>query len=125
MTALWAIEAAFGMDPVLAALQLRTDEEQATLLAQVDFSADLPELVLRLVDAGGLRARTEAVTRYLYPDTGYIGSYADYLAERRAALEPMREQATEVHGPTSNVASFLIELSDALDEAITSERRRD
>ncbi len=119
------LEAAFGMDPVLAALQLRTDEEQATLLAQVDFSADLPELVLRLVDAGGLRARTEAVTRYLYPDTGYIGSYADYLAERRAALEPMREQATEVHGPTSNVASFLIELSDALDEAITSERRRD
>ncbi len=62
------LEAAFGTEPVLAALQLRTDEEQATLLAQVDFSSDLPELVLRLVDAGGPRARTEAITRYLYPD---------------------------------------------------------
>jgi len=37
----------------------------------------------------------------------------------------MREQATEVHGPVSNVASFLGELSDALDEAITSERHQD
>lgn len=119
------LEAAFGTEPVPAALQLRTDEEQATLLAQVDFSGDLPELVLRLVDAGGPRARTEAVTRYLYPDTGYIGSYPDHLAERRAALEPVREQATEVHAPPPNVASFLIELSDALDEAITSERHRD
>jgi hypothetical protein len=119
------LEAAFGTEPVLAALQLRTDEEQATLLDQVDFSSDLPELVLRLVEGGGPRGRTEAITRYLYPDTGYVGSYADYLAERRAALEPMREQATEAPGLVPNVASFLIELSDALDEAITSERHRD
>ena len=106
-------------------MQLRTDEEQATLLGQVDFSGDLPELVLRLIDAGGPRARTEAVTRYLYPGTGFVGSYGSYLAERQAALEPMREQAIEVHGPASNVASFLGELSDALDEAITSERHQD
>jgi hypothetical protein len=119
------LEAVFGTERVLAALQPRTDEEQATLLGQVDFSGDLPELALRLVDAGGKRVRTEAVTRYLYPDTGFIGSYANYLAQRRAALEPMREQATEVHGSASNVASFLIELSDTLDEAITSERHRD
>ena len=60
-----------------------------------------------------------------HPDTGYVGSYADYLAERRAALAPMREQATEALSQAPNVASFLIELSDALDEAITSERHRD
>jgi hypothetical protein len=91
----------------------------------VDFSGDLPELALRLIDAGGPQARTEAVTRYLYPGTGFVGSYASYLAERRAALEPMREQATEIHGPASNVASFLSELADLLDEAITSEGHQD
>ncbi len=112
------LEATFGTELVLTAMQLRTDEEQAALLGQVDFSGDLPELVLRLIDAGGPRARTEAVARYLYPGTGFVGSYGSYLAERRAALEPMREQAIEVHGPVSNVASFLGELSDALDEAM-------
>jgi len=119
------LEATFGTEPVLTATQLRTDEEQATLLGQVDFSGDLPDLVLRLIDAGGPRARTEAVARYLYPGTGFVGSYGSYLAERRAALEPMRGQAIEVYGPVSNVASFLGELSDALDEAITSERHQD
>jgi hypothetical protein len=119
------LEAAFGTEPVLTALQPRTDEERATLLGQVDFSGDVPELALRLVDAGGPRAHTEAVTRYLYAEAGFIGSYASYLADRRAALEPLREQATEVHGASSNVASFLSELSDALGEAITSARHRD
>jgi hypothetical protein len=119
------LEATFGTEPVLTAIRLHTDDEQATLLGQVDFSGSLPELALRLIDAGGPRARTEAVTRYLYPGTGFIGSYASYLAERRAALEPMREQAIEVHGPASNLASFLGELSDALDAAITSETHQD
>lgn len=119
------LEATFGMEPVLTATQLRTDDEQATLLGQVDFSGGLPELALRLIDAGGPRARTEAVTRYLYPGTSFIGSYASYLADRRAVLEPMQEQAIAVHGPASNLASFLGELSDALDAAITSERHQD
>jgi hypothetical protein len=37
----------------------------------------------------------------------------------------MREQAIKVHGPASNLASFLGELSDALDAVITSETRQD
>jgi len=119
------LEVAFGTEPVVAALQLRTDEEQATLLGQVDFSGDLPELVLRLVDAGGPRARGEAITRYLYPDTGFVGSYASYLAERGAAIQQMREYASDVHGAVSNIASFLNELSDALSEAIASARHQD
>ena len=119
------LEAMFGTEPVLTAIQLCTDEEQATLLGQVNFSGGLPELALRLIDAGGSRTRTEAVTRYLYPGTSFFGSYASYLAERRAVLEPMREQAIEVQGPASNVASFLGELSDALDAAITSEKQQD
>jgi hypothetical protein len=119
------LEATFGKEAVLTAIRLHTDDEQAILLGQVNFSGGLPELALSLIDAGGPRARTEAVTRYLYPGTGFIGSYASYLAERRAALEPMREQAIEVHGPASNLASFLGELSDALDAAITSETHQD
>jgi hypothetical protein len=119
------LEAAFGTEPVLAALQLRTDEEQATLLGQVDFSGDLPELVLRLVDAGGPRTRAEAITRYLYPDTGFVGSYASYLTGRRAANELMHEYTSDMRGSISNVTLFLNELSDALSEAIASARHQD
>jgi hypothetical protein len=37
----------------------------------------------------------------------------------------MRENARDVHGAVSNIASFLSELSDALGEAIASARHQD
>ena len=76
--------------------------------------------------SAGLRSATRADRRAHHALVSDAPDPHDPDGHLRAALESMREQATEVDGPASNVASFLIELSNALDEAITTaERHRD